>query len=212
MSKTKTNRRRLQLSHKRKHRKHNSRNSRNKTKRGGEGYWERRETERRFRKAKPATLFSPWRYAKESGRLGEGVKKAALEKLSRRQAALKIDNSNSEMLSAAQNANAAFNRGLEDIRNRNYAKGVNTLMSATDKLEKDTNAKAGAATADFNQRMSGFDSKLGQVDDLFGNMNLGHSNVDPAQVDSVMEEVARAVSKDNERRFPRAGTKRVSKK
>jgi len=206
MSKTKTNRRRLRLSHKRKYRKHNSRN---KTKRGGEGYWERRANDRRIRKAKPATLLSPWRYAKESGRLGEGVKKTALEKLSRRQAALKIYNSNSEMLSAAQNANAAFNRGLEDIRNRNYSKGVNTLMSATDKLEKDTNAKAGAATAEFNQRMSGLDSKLNQIGSTFGNMNFGYPDVDPAEVESAMKEVADGVAKDNARRLPSPGKKRL---
>jgi hypothetical protein len=211
MSKTKTYRRRLHLSHKRKYRKHNSRNGRTKTKRGGEGYWERRATERRARKAKPATLWSPWRYAKESGRLGEGVKKTALEKLSRRQDALKIDNSNSEILSAAQNANAAFKRGLDDIHNRKYAKGVNTLTSATDQLEKDTNAKAGAATAEFESRKSALDSKLGEVDDMFGNMKLGHSNVNPDEVDRVIKETADALAKENARRLPSPGKKRVSK-
>jgi len=209
MSKPKTNRRRLHLSHKRKYRKHNSRNGRTKTKRGGEGYWERRATERRARKAKPATLWSPWRYAKESGRLGEGVKKTALEKLRRRQAALNIDNSNSKILSAAKNANAEFKRGLEDVHNGNYAEGVNTLTSATKRLEDNTNVEARAVTADFKSRKSALGSKLDEVDDLFDNMNLGHSNVDPGEVDRVMKKVADEVAKDNARHLPRAGTKQV---
>ena len=208
MSKSKNNRR-IRISRKRKYRKNNSRN---KTTRGGEGYWERRATERRNRKAKPATLLSPWRYAKETGRMGENVKKSALEKLSRRQAALRIDNSNSEILNAAQSANAAFNRGFADIRNRNYSKGVNTLTSATDQLEKDTNAKAAAATTEFNQKMSGLDSKLGAVTDMFGNPFGNESEADEAEVDNIVRDAADQLAKENARRLPRAGTKRESKR
>lgn len=210
MSKSKNNRR-IRVSRKRKYRKNNSRN---KTTRGGEGYWERRATERRNRKAKPATMWSPWRYAKETGRMGENVKQSALEKLRRRQAALKIDNSNSEILNAAQSANAAFNRGFEDIRKKNYGKGVHTLTSATDQLEKDTNAKAEAATTEFNQRISGLDSKLSAANDMFSkSMPFGNlSEKDNAEVDEIMREVAEQVARENARRLPSAGTKRVSKR
>lgn len=203
MSKSKNNRR-IRTSRKRKYRKNNSRN---KTTRGGEGFWERRATERRNRKAKPATLLSPWRYAKETGRMGENVKKAALDKLSRRQAALRIDNS--EILNAAQSASAAFKRGLEDIHNRNYAKGVNTVTAATDQLEKDRDATVEAAIDEFKSKKSALDSKLGAVTDMFGNSMT--SEADSDEVDRVVAAAAAEVAMENARRLPSPGKKRVSK-
>jgi hypothetical protein len=158
-------------------------------------------------------MWSPWRYAKETGRMGENVKKDALNKLSRRRAALRIDNSKSEILHTAQNANAAFKRGLDDIHNHRYSEGVNKLTSATDQLEKDTYANAAHATTDFNKGIAGLDSKLRKANNVFGNSMIfeNGSEADSAAVDEIIRKAADDVAKENARRLPPA-SKRGSRK
>jgi len=188
MAKTKTNRRRLRLSHKRKYRKHNSRN---KTKRGGEGYWERRANDRRIRKAKSATLWSPLRYAKESGRMGESVKNAALEKLHRRQLELGIHNVTKQITD-----------GMGKIRTGDYYRGLSAAQAGTTGLEVATNAATADANARIETQMADLNSNLGYSSDV---NRINNSN----EVDDLMNAAAGQVNQ--EMKFPTAGKKRASK-